>query len=246
MRERSRFFLIDSKSFELRVVWVKGRGEVQIVVKGKGYQRWIKANRGVVEWLLKGLDSCCKWRGEKLLKGELKDCGRIFRLEIRQNEVGRYLMVFVLSEDDRRYFIIISEGYDLLGWDIMGRKLRELLLSLGVIKGGEKGCSTSGRMQSLSLVKLGLSYVDVTKNVTGRRGEEVWVEIRKEEYSSKLKDFSRCLVGKWDIEGLAPDIRVEEKWANTHWRTFGLVKVAVMRDSLFLFEFSTQGRLKRL
>ena len=35
--------------------------------------------------------------------------------EMRQNEAERYLVFFVLSEDDRRYFIIILESFDLLG-----------------------------------------------------------------------------------------------------------------------------------
>ena len=41
--------------------------------------------------------------------------GGRFIIEIRPNEAGRYLVFSVLSEDDRRYFIIIPEGFDLLG-----------------------------------------------------------------------------------------------------------------------------------
>ncbi|RVW30268.1 hypothetical protein CK203_098811 [Vitis vinifera] len=62
------FFRIDSKSFEVRIVWSKGRGEVQIVEKGKGFRRWIKASRGIVVWFLKSIEACCKWRGKKLFK----------------------------------------------------------------------------------------------------------------------------------------------------------------------------------
>ena len=109
------FFRIDSKSFEVRFVWSKGKGEVQIVEKGKGFRRWIKASRGVVVWFLKSIEACCKWRGKKLFKGDVNDRGRRFRIEMRQNDVGRYLLFSILSGDDRRYFIIIPEGFDLLG-----------------------------------------------------------------------------------------------------------------------------------
>ena len=45
---------------------------------------------------------------------------------MRQNEAGRHLLLSVLSEDDRRYFIFIPEGFDLLGWEFMRCKLKEL------------------------------------------------------------------------------------------------------------------------
>ena len=115
MGESSCFFHIDSKSFELRIYWTKGRGEVQIEEKVKGFRRWIKASKGVVVWVLKLLEACCKWRGKKLFKEDVNDRGRRFIIEMRQNEAGRYLVFSILSEDDRRYFIIIPEGFDLLG-----------------------------------------------------------------------------------------------------------------------------------
>ena len=44
---------------------------------------------------------------------------------------------------------------------------------------------------------VGLSFVDATKSKTKMRSEEVWVEVGNEAYTSKLKDLSRFLVGKW-------------------------------------------------
>ena len=73
MGESSCFFRIDSISFELWIDWTKSRGEVQIVEKGKGFRRWIKASRGVVVWILKSLEACCKWSGKKLFKGDVND-----------------------------------------------------------------------------------------------------------------------------------------------------------------------------
>ena len=239
MGESSCFFRIDSKSFELRIDWTKGRGEVQIVEKGKGFRRWINASRGVVVWILKSLEAYCKWRGKKLFKGDVNDRGRRFRIEMRQNEAGRYLVFSVLSADDRRYFIIIPKGFDLLGWDFLRRKLKELAkIGDGSKFGTEVSCTYDGGHEP-SLVRPGLSYVDATKNKAKGRSEEVWVEVGNEAYTSKLKDLNRCLVGRWDIEDeAAPDLRVVEIWANTHWSFCGQVSVAALRDSLFLFEFS--------
>lgn len=53
-------------------------------------------SRGVLDWLLKSLDLCYNWRGEKLFKGELRDCGRRFKIEMCQNEATHYLLVSVL------------------------------------------------------------------------------------------------------------------------------------------------------
>ena len=120
--------------------------------KGKGFRRWIKASRGVVGWILKSLEVCCKWRGKKLFKGDVNDRGRRFRIEMRQNEAEHYLLISVLSEDDRRYFIIIPKGFDLLGWDFMRRKLRELAKIGGDSKIGAEVSYTYGRGHGPSLV----------------------------------------------------------------------------------------------
>ena len=47
-------------------------------------------------WILKSLEVCCKWRGKKLFKGDVNDQGRRFRIEMCQNEAGRYLLISVL------------------------------------------------------------------------------------------------------------------------------------------------------
>ena len=73
MGDSSCFFHIDSKSFELWIDWTKGGGEVQIMEKGKGFWRWIKGRRGVVVWILKALEACCKWREKKPFKEDAND-----------------------------------------------------------------------------------------------------------------------------------------------------------------------------
>ena len=40
--------------------------------------------------------------GEKLIKGEMKDYDRWFKIEMHQKEAGRYLFLVIL-ENDRRY-----------------------------------------------------------------------------------------------------------------------------------------------
>ena len=166
---------------------------------------------------------------------------------MRQNEAGRYLVFSVLSEDDRRYFIIIPKGFDLLGWDFLRHKLKELAkIGDGSKFGTEVSCTYGGGHEP-SLVRLELSYVDATKNKAKGRSEEVWVKVGNEAYTSKLKDLNRCLVGRWDIEDeAAPDLRVVEIWANTHWSFCGQVSVAALRDSLFLFEFSKAGDAQKV
>ncbi|RVW12664.1 hypothetical protein CK203_114832 [Vitis vinifera] len=76
------------------------------------------------------LGSCHNWRGEKLFKSELKDRGRRFKIENALKQIWCYLWVSVLLEDDKRYFIIIPKGFDLLGWDILDitQQLREITL----------------------------------------------------------------------------------------------------------------------
>ncbi|RVX00292.1 hypothetical protein CK203_024581 [Vitis vinifera] len=241
------FFRIDSKSFEVRIVWSKSKGEVQIVEKGKGFRRWIKASRGVVVWILKSIEACCKWRGKKPFMGDVNDRGRRFRIEMRQNDAGRYLLFSVLSEDDRRYFIIIPEGFDLLGWDLFRSKLKELARVGDGSKHGAEDYGTYGGRNETSLVRPGLSYVDAFKRKAKERSEGVWVEVGNEAYTSKLKDLRRCLVGRWNAENEAvPDLRVVEIWANTHWSFSGQVSVASLSESLLLFEFSKVGDAQKV
>ena len=247
------FFRIDSKSFELRIDWTKDGGEFQIVEKGKGFRRWIKARRGVVAWILKALEACCNWRGKKSFKEDAIDRGRRYKMEMHQNEAGRFLMLSVLSEDDRRYFIFIPEGFDLLGWEFMRCKLKGLAKIGEVSKSGTEASRPLGGGHgghALSLVRPDLSYVNATKRLaTGERNrsEEVWIEVGNEAYTSKLKDLSRFLVGRWDAEDeKGPDLRVVEIWANTQWSFCGKVRVAALRDALFLFEFSNKGDAQRV
>ena len=159
-------------------------------------------------------------------------------------------MLSVLSEDDRRYFIFIPEGFDLLGWEFMRCKLKELAKIGEVSKSGTKASRPLGGGHGLSLVRPDLSNVNATKRMaTGerKRSEEVWIEVGNEAYTSKLKDLSRFLVGRWDAEDeKGPDLRVVEIWANTQWSFCGKVRVAALRDALFLFEFSNKGDAQRV
>ena len=62
-----------------------------------------------------------------------------------------------------------------------------------------------------------------------------------------MKDLSQFLVGRWDIEDeVAPDLRVVEIWANSHWSVCGQVSVVALRGSLFLFEFSTASAAQKV
>ena len=117
---------------------------------------------------------------EELFKGDVNDRGRRFRIEMRQNDVGRYLLFSVLSEDDRRYFIIIPEGFDLLGWELFKSKLKELARVGDGSKHGAKDSGTYGGGNETSLVRPGLSYVDAFKRKAKGRSEEVWVEVGNE------------------------------------------------------------------
>ena len=50
-----------------------------------------------------------------------------------------------------------------------------------------------------------------------------------------------------DIEDeAAPDLRVVAIWANSHYILCSQVSVATLRDSLFLFEFSTASVAKKV
>ena len=52
---------------------MKGKVEVRIIERGKGYSRWM-SKKGLV-WWLNSPDSCCKWKEKELLSRGLEDTG---------------------------------------------------------------------------------------------------------------------------------------------------------------------------
>ena len=53
--------------------------------------------------------------------------GRKFKVEIRENEAGRYILCSIIDVESKRFCLVVPEGKGLLGgWVLFAKKLRDL------------------------------------------------------------------------------------------------------------------------
>ena len=95
--------------------------------KGRGFSDWIRFEDLSLRLLLEGVEDCCRDEGlERWSKGWVEG-GKRFKLERRLNEAWRFLLCFVLAEEENRFSLVFPEGRGFHGgWSILAEKLRYL------------------------------------------------------------------------------------------------------------------------
>ena len=71
-----------------------------------GFSSWIRFGERGLAWLLEGVELCCDNCNSKLVRLEWQEGGRVFKLELRTNNVGRFLQCLVLSSEGKRFALI--------------------------------------------------------------------------------------------------------------------------------------------
>ncbi|RVW15898.1 hypothetical protein CK203_073126 [Vitis vinifera] len=247
-RGGSCWFAVESKSYEITAEVAGERIKGVIVERSRGFTSWIRFGSLSLCCLLEGVEACC--RGV-FMQGHVKsweDGGRRYKLEIRANEAGRYILCSVVDSELKRFCLVFPEGKGVLGgWVLLAEKLRFLGVaswekSKGTAAFYGKGC-TNGE----SVRKDKKSYAEAV-NVRGKKlGEAVWIQLGEDEVSNERNFLGRCLVGRWGQPSmLEPDVQAFESWGRSVWNTKGVVKFSRLGDSLLLIEFETKEEAEKV
>ena len=126
------WFGVDSKSFEILVESFKRKLSRVITERGRSFSSWIRFGERGLSLLLKGWRLAVK-EGLKVFNNSWLEGRRSYKLQLRSNEVGRYLFCSVVSAEANHFVLIFPEGKGLPGgWNILAQKLRACEVKLPV------------------------------------------------------------------------------------------------------------------
>ena len=242
------WFAVESKSYEITAEVTGERPKGIIVERSKGYTSWIRFGSISLCCLLEGLEACC--RGVLIL-GHVKsweDGGRRYKLEIRENKAGRYILCSVVDLESKRFCLVFPEGKSVLGgWVLLAEKLRFLGVGSREESKGTAAFYGTGCSDGEYVRKAKKSYVEAVKTRGKKFGEAVWLQLGEEEVSNERKFLGRCLVGRWGQSSmLDPDMQAFESWGRSVWNTKGGVKFSRLGGPLLLIEFETKEEAERV
>ena len=123
-RGSKKWFFVNSKSFEVLLEGERRQSRVFIIERSRGFVSWIRFGEEGVRNLLKGIEICGRDIATTKRSFDWKENGRIFRLDSKKNDAGRFLLCFVTDEDGKRHKLFFPEGRGLVnGWSILVKKL---------------------------------------------------------------------------------------------------------------------------
>ena len=189
--------------------------------------------------------------------------GRKFKMERRENGVGKYILCSVIDVESKRFCLMVPEGKGIPGrWALFAEKLRELGVatqeevkekeasrgeskSEGVlIENKEESCNEKKAMGGKK------SYADVTKEPAGKQGDALWLQVGGRVLRNREKGLGRCLVGRWGT-GLVGELELQtfKKWGEDVWNSRKGLRMLSMGGPLMMLEFEdeedTERTLKR-
>ena len=86
---------MDLKSFEISKEMIQGKVVGMIAKRGCEFSSWIKFGKRCLTLRLEGVELCRENCNSKPIRLEWKEGGRVFKLELRSNNVGRFLQCSV-------------------------------------------------------------------------------------------------------------------------------------------------------
>ena len=103
MRGGKCWFAIESKTFEVSVEEVKGKIRGTIVERSRGLSSWIRFGVTSLRKFLEGLEECCREERKGSLAKVWEEEGRKFKVERRENGVGRYILCSIIDVESKRF-----------------------------------------------------------------------------------------------------------------------------------------------
>ena len=127
MRGGKRWFVIESKTFEVSVEEVRGKIRGTIVERSRGFSFWIRFGVSSLKKFLEGLEGCCMEEMKGSLTKVWEEDGRKFKMERRENGARKYILCSVIDVESKRFYLVVPESKGLLGgWALFAEKLQDL------------------------------------------------------------------------------------------------------------------------
>ncbi|RVW76027.1 hypothetical protein CK203_055303 [Vitis vinifera] len=211
-------FVVESKSFEILINPSGGKLRGIIMERSKGFSNWIRFGEFGLRCLLGGVEACCREdKFGKVIK-TWEEEGRKFRLELRANGAGRFILCSVRDLEAKRFSIHLLDenkaGVGLVGAK-EGRRVEEK-------KKGEENTR---------------SFVEVAK-ARRRIGDAVWIQLGGRALKGRDEQLGRCLVGRWETEDKqCPNLDCLKLWGRSLWNLKGGVRFSYLGGTYFLAEF---------
>ncbi|RVX01710.1 hypothetical protein CK203_024397 [Vitis vinifera] len=245
-------FVVESKSFEILINPSGGKLRGIIMERSKGFSNWIRFGEFGLRCLLGGVEACCREdKFGKVIK-TWEEEGRKFRLELRANGAGRFILCSVRDLEAKRFSLVFPEGRGLIGgWVLIAEKLRSLGIHLlaenkaGVgLVGAKEGRRVEEKKKGEENTR---SFVEVAKAKAGRIGDAVWIQLGGRALKGRDEQLGRCLVGRWETEDKqCPNLDCLKLWGRSLWNLKGGVRFSYLGGTYFLAEFELAEEAERV
>ncbi|RVX07796.1 putative ribonuclease H protein [Vitis vinifera] len=245
---------IPSKQHGTDIMRIRQWGEASWIImeRSKGFSNWIRFGEFGLRCLLGGVEACCREdKFGKVIK-TWEEEGRKFRLELRANGAGRFILCSVRDLEAKRFSLVFPEGRGLIGgWVLIAEKLRSLGIHLldenkaGVgLVGAKEGRRVEEKKKGEENTR---SFVEVAKAKAGRIGDAVWIQLGGRALKGRDEQLGRCLVGRWETEDKqCPNLDCLKLWGRSLWNLKGGVRFSYLGGTYFLAEFELAEEAERV
>ena len=237
--KRRRWFSVDSKSFMIEEVGVGSKTKVVITERRWGRTSWIRFGEEGARTFLKSVVSL-RTEADKNFEG-LGWCenDRRYRLEMRKNCFGRFLLCSVTDLDGKRHRLLFPEGNGLInGWTMLEGALQDMGYKEG--RGDRNKLTKISSIDKLENQKEKLhpgTSLDI-KNPGRSRQESIWLDISDCRQKGELGVLKYGVVGSWKARpGTDQSLLEVEAWAKRVWKLKGHIAIYPLNHNLFFMGF---------
>ena len=205
--------------------------------------------------LLMGVEEYCKVSVPARRSFVRRENGRFFRLECRENNAGRFLLLSATDVEGKKHRLFFPEGRSFLnGWALLAEKIRGLgLKPLQEKKPMRNTTAESTKEEGKENKRLSKNKVlsgghpDVKVADEGGSSVEnaVWVDAGDCLSENALGILQFCLIEKWKTKH-EPILAAKEveAWVREAWRLKGGGMLAILNEDLLFLEFDSPEEAK--
>ena len=235
-----RWFSIDHKSFEIEEVGEGRKAKVFITERSRGRSSWIHFGKGV-KILIKDMENFASGGAGRNGEGlEWKENERRYRLKLRKNERGRFILCSVADLDGKWYGLSFPEGNGLRnGWPLLVEALQGLGMKedTGVYSKTAKSIQPSKTEKDKEYLNQNLNRAETTFQES-KKQDKIWIDISENISKGNLGLLKNGLVGGWKSQKKVEIPLAElEVWAKRAWRLKGRVRFQQLNQNLFFLDF---------